>query len=117
MPVTRADILARCPELTGIPDGAQWDAAIADATMQTDLDVWGNRQAQGIIFLAAHGLAVNYPGLVKGPLQSVAVGGVSKTMAVFTRAASIDDLTSTKFGLRYLALVNALPTARLPGPI
>lgn len=55
---TYSQFIARCPEFDSAPQ-AIVESCIAEAERQTPERVWGERQIDGIIWLAAHLLALS----------------------------------------------------------
>jgi hypothetical protein len=101
--ITKADVLARCPEFASLADPIIPNA-IADAMLQQSAS-WGVQANLAAIYLTGHILALEYPALVKNQVQSVSAGGVSKTYAVGQVDTSAGALGLTRYGREYLRLV------------
>ena len=117
----REDVKAYARDMSTV-DNAVIDLWIEVADRQIDPTVFGDRIVEAGSFLTAHFLALEgYPGSASsggggvGPVSQVTVGKVSVSYANPGAAAgastSTASLSTTKYGLRYLALVAlALPT-------
>lgn len=103
MAVTRSDVEAVGPELaaSSLTD-AEVTAAIARAGREVDGDIWGEREDDGVAFLAAHYLGVAHPELVRG----------ERSLKYETDAAA-GPLNATRFGVEYFRMRKSLPLARL----
>lgn len=110
MAPTREEMEAFCPEAKAATD-AQLVAAGSDAELLVDADTWGARYPLALKYMAAHLLVVGNPGLggvAPGPVQSVSVGGISKSFAVAAGAAKADGPhASTRYGAQYDAWAEA----------
>jgi hypothetical protein len=80
--ITRAEVLKRVPALSAVPDGDEWTTAIARADLECAADAWGTLHDDGRCYLVAHILALGHLELGGRPVQSLSVGGVSKSYAV-----------------------------------
>jgi hypothetical protein len=54
----RAGFILRCPEFARTGE-AQVEAFLADAALEVDADVWGEKTDLGIYYLTAHNLALS----------------------------------------------------------
>lgn len=59
MAVTSTDFLARFPEFGKQPDLVLIDRVLVEAARSIDPDVWGDKTEDGILYLAAHRLAIS----------------------------------------------------------
>jgi hypothetical protein len=104
--ITKTDVLLIAPELSGVADDT-WDALIADAALQMNVDVWGTRYNLGAKYLVAH-LATLTTRRGSPLVSSQTVGPVSVSYAVGTPTDGGSDLESTPYGREYRRLARAL---------
>jgi hypothetical protein len=110
--VDQADVLLVAPELSAVTD-AQWAAIWVDVELEVGPVAAGSqaRADRLAVQLAAHQATTRYlrsgGAATPGPLQSVSVGGVSKTYAVLQANAQSGGgaLATTKYGQEYYRLV------------
>lgn len=104
MTVEREQLEAFCAEATAATDG-QIAKAAEVAAFEVDESVWGDRAQVALEYLTAHYLVSAHPGLggvASGPVQSVSVGGVSKTFAVsLVNQQASGPHASTRYGATY----------------
>ena len=110
--ITWADVIAIAPELSTFPSDGQ-AAILGDVVTYVNVNAHGS-QARALAaarYLAAHlaTMSTNRRGAT-GPLQSIAVGGVSKT---FAQAVGKSAYSATSYGLEYERRVRMAGGARL----
>lgn len=102
MAVARSDIEAVGPEFSASSLGdPEVDAAIARAGREVDGDIWGDREDDGVAYLAAHYLGLSHPELVRG----------ERSLKYETDSAA-GPLNATRFGVEYFRMRRSLPLAR-----
>lgn len=110
--VTPTILKARATSLASLSDSV-CQAAIDEAYLELDEDVWGAKLDAGAFYLAAHKATVgSLRGGSAGAIQSESVGSVSRSFAV-SQSAAASDLLSTAYGAEYARLVGTLVDARL----
>lgn len=110
MSVSREQLEAFCAEAKAATD-AQIAKAAEVAAFEVDAAVWGARAGVALEYLTAHYLCDASPGLggvAAGPVQSVSVGGVSKTFAVSSAPTAAGPHASTRYGAQYDAWLKAV---------
>lgn len=111
MPVDREQLEAFCAEAAAATD-AQVAKAAEVAALEVDADTWGERYQTALEYLTAHYLVGSHPGLggvAAGPVQSVSVGGVSKTFAVsLVNQQASGPHAGTRYGATYDAWLSSL---------
>ena len=100
MAVTKDDIKTRFPEFASYSD-AKLDAAIADAELQVNRNIFGAKADLAVIYMAAHSLAVSNVQQSGGAIQSQKVGDLSITYA---GAGAGQGILSTGYGNLYFNL-------------
>lgn len=100
-----ADVVALAPELGTLSVGTQ-NLIVEEANGEVIAKNWPNeaRAKSAARYLAAHKGTLLKRGGGGAPLQSVSMGGVSKTYAV-SMAADASVLRSTSYGQEYLRLL------------
>lgn len=107
--ISWTDVLAIAPTLT-IPTAAQ-TLILAQVTRQVGSVQWGDWQADGQLYLAAHlgTVALRGTGGVSGQVTSETVGQVSRTFST-TSLAAAGDTSTTSYGVEYARIRALLPT-------
>lgn len=59
MAVTVASFLLACPEFTRAPDVVDVETHLADAILEVDAEVWGDKTDKGVRLTLAHALALS----------------------------------------------------------
>lgn len=104
--ITWADVTALAPELASVGLATQ-SAVLAQVGLEVTTGKWGSleRANTAAAWLARHlGATFATGGGGSGELQSVSVGGVSKSYAT-SGGTDLSSLRSTKYGREYLRLV------------
>lgn len=109
-----SSVVAIAPQLSTVATGIQ-SYALNFADAQIDDDAWGDPAVadMGRAALAAH-LAASFsaPGSsVQGPLTSETVGPMSRSYAALQMSLTDSYLSTTKYGLLYLQLLENTPGA------
>jgi hypothetical protein len=117
MSITAADIKDRFPEFASV-DSTTITRWLEEAERNHCADQWAGKSDDGLSYLTAHlmslfasqgceGIEVKGP----GPLVSSTEGSVSASWSV-PEMFNKDDLGTTKYGRRYLSLLNTLFVTR-----
>jgi len=116
MAITRTDVTDRFAEFTSIGD-PEFDDVLADAALQINTRVFGDKADLGTVYLAAHLLGCAHPSLIPpGRVTSEEMDGTSYKYAVADHQAAGDDLDSTPYGRLFKRLRAQLPGARFVMP-
>lgn len=121
MAITAADIKTRFPEFEEL-DSATIDRWLEEAERHHNAAQWSGKSDDGLSWLTAHYLAAfavaeaqgTGDHLGPGPLTATAEDRVSASWSPLTipKIFSTSDLGTTKYGRRYLSMVNTLFVCR-----
>lgn len=106
LPITWDDVVAIAPELSTTGDATR-TSILAGVHLQVVTDTWGDLDAQGAAYLAAH-LATLTKLRGKGPVTAEAEDRLSRSYADLTK---FGPLGLTAYGVEYERLLYLLPTA------
>lgn len=108
IPIASSDALVY--ELSGatLLGGEVLITTITDSTCQMQGDCWGVKKSWGHLYLAAH-FATLAAGGAGGPVTSRSIDKISESFAPTPFAQTDAALSSTKWGIMYLALRKTLP--------
>ncbi len=107
--VTVADVKALGSELDALDDTVV-QAAIDAAETELNEDILGERFDLAVKYLAAHEAKLRAPGGASGTVQSVSVGGVSRSYS--SGSSTESDFDRTSYGQRFLRIIENTSTAR-----
>lgn len=115
MTITAADIKERFPEFASVDstDITRW---IEEAQRHHNAACWGAKSDDGLAYFVAHLLAAfpgtecNKQGLGPGVLTGSSMGGVSASWSPMNipKIFNKDDISTTKYGRRYLSIRDTL---------
>lgn len=121
MAIVWTDVEAIAPELVGLVPVPTQTYFLAKVDREIDDTAWDDIADDGRRYLAAH-LATRYvagasgassAGAV-GPIASETLGPMSRsygTLGAMSGSSQTGDLTTTRYGLEYLRMINLLPSA------
>ena len=120
MTVTAADIKTRFPEFASV-DSTTITRWITEAERNHNASAWSGKSDDGLAYMVAHFLTA-FPGtecdgpigLGAGALTSTNEGQVGASWSPLTipKAFTKDDFGTTKYGRRYLSLLDSLFVSR-----
>ena len=110
MAVTASDMRTRFPEFASL-DTATIERWLDEASRNHNQTQWAGKSDDGLAWLTAHFLASYGSGCTTdfgpGPLTSTAQGRTSASFAL-AKAFTKNDIGTTKYGRRYLSLLQTI---------
>lgn len=100
---TKAAVLATAPELATVTE-AEWTQALADVALEVPEDNLGDKAELAQRLWVAHTLAVKHPEMGTQQVQSVTMGGMSKTYAA-AQPTTASEWGDTAYGRRLESLL------------